>query len=231
MSFYSFMSSKKYRELKEKAPTEAVSTEEAVEWLKSNVRGSFDETIEVHVNLGIDAEKSDQMVRGQLNLPSGAIGTPEIVVFTEDSEEQKKVKEAGAKQAGGDKLIDEISESGVLNADIAIATPAMMPKVAKVARILGPKGLMPNPKTGTVAENPVEAVNELMGGKISYKMDQAGNIHQAIAKVSWEKEEILANIKAFIQSVREERPAAAKGELIKAVYLKSTMSPSIKVTT
>jgi len=151
-------------------------------------------------------------------------------VFTEDIATQKKATEAGAKRVGGDELIKDIEETGKLDADITIATPSMMPKIAAVAKVLGPKGLMPNPKTGTVSDDPVAVVKELLGGKLSFKMDQLGNLHQALAKVSWDADKISSNVEAFIQAVKDARPASTKGELILTISLKSTMSPAIRLT-
>lgn len=225
------MKSKTYLQLKKEAPTDSVELVEAVKWLKENTRKSFDETIELHVSLGVNYEKSDQMVRGQVMLPAGAVGIPDIVVFTDDESEQKEAEKAGAKQAGGEKLISEIESKGSLSADITIATPGMMPKVAGIAKILGPKGLMPSPKTGTVSDEPVEVVKELLGGKISFKMDQLGNIHQAIGKASWDEDKIISNVETLLQAITAAKPDAAKGEFLKAIYIKGTMSPSLKITT
>lgn len=225
-----FMPSKIYQQLKKDAPTDSIELETAVKWLKENTRKSFDETIELHVRLNVDHEKSNQMVRGQVTLPSGAIGTPDIVVFAEDESEQKESKKAGALLAGGEKLISEIDAKGSLKADITISTPSMMPKVAKIAKILGPKGLMPSPKTGTVSDKPVEVVKELLGGKISFKMDQLGNIHQAIGKASWNDDQIITNVQTLLQAITSSKPDSAKGEFMKAIYIKSTMSPSLRIT-
>lgn len=225
------MKNKLYQQLKKDAPTENVDLETAVKWLKKNTRKTFDETIELHIRLGVNHEKSDQMVRGQVTLPSGAIGIPDIVVFTDVESEQKESKQAGAKTAGGEELIAEIDSKGSLKADITIATPSMMPRVAKIAKVLGPKGLMPSPKTGTVSDKPTEVVKELLGGKISFKMDQLGNIHQAIGKASWNDDQIITNIQTLLQAITSAKPDSAKGEFLKATYIKSTMSPTIKITT
>jgi large subunit ribosomal protein L1 len=224
------MRSLSYQQLKEKAPTKPIDLATAITWLKENSRQSFDETIELHFRLGVNAEKSDQMVRGQVKLPAGAVTKPDIVVFTDSEAEQKEVIAAGAKKAGGEKLINEISSSGTLKADITIATPDIMPKVAKTARTLGPKGLMPNPKTGTVSDKPAELVKELLSGKISFKMDQLGNIHQAVGKASWDNDQIATNAQTLIQAVKSSKPASSKGEFLKAVFIKSTMSPSLRIT-
>jgi len=225
------MRSKHYQQLKKSAPTETVNLDEAISWLKENTGQKFDATIELHFHLGIDPAKSDQMVRGQVNLPAGAISQPNIVVFTDDSKQQKAVLASGAKQAGGEEVVKEIASSGHLEADVTIATPSMMPKVAQIAKVLGPKGLMPNPKTGTVTDEPEATLQDLLGGKVSFKMDQQGNIHQAVAKTSWEADKIKDNTTAFINAVKGAKPDTAKGEFIKSISIKSTMSPAIRITT
>ncbi len=190
--------------------------EEAVKKLKELPKKKFDETVEIHIHLGIDPQKSDQTVRGSVVLPAGAPKQKKVVVIKND--------------AASEKLLADIEKSGTLDADVVIATPDMMPKIAKVARILGPKGLMPNPKTGTVTPNPEEVLKELAGGKLSFKMDQLGNIHEAVAKVSWEAEKIADNIRALVEAVKNARPASAKGEFLKNIVIKSTMSPAVRVT-
>jgi large subunit ribosomal protein L1 len=224
------MRSKAYKAVKEKVPATAVSLTAAVQFIKDNARKTFDETIEVHVRLGIDASKSDQMVRGTVSLPSGAAKQKRIAVFAAGAAEQKAALAAGAVIAGGEELIAKVVETGKLDADIAVATPDMMPKIAKVARVLGPQGLMPNPKTGTVVAKPAEAVAALQGGKISFKMDQLGNLHESVGKASWEAEKIVANVRAFMEAVQAARPATAKGQFLRRVVLKSAMGPAIPVT-
>lgn len=188
----------------------------AVKQLKEQAKRKFDETVEVHIHLGIDSQKSEQMVRGQVSLPSGTPKPKKVVVIKNDT--------------ASEKLLADIEKNGRLDADVVIATPDMMPKIAKVARILGPKGLMPNPKTGTVTPNPEEAIKDLAGGKISFKMDQLGNIHEAVGKVSWDAEKIAANVQALIEAVRNLRPVGAKGEFLKKIVVKSAMGPAIQVT-
>lgn len=224
------MRSKAYRAVKEKISAEAVDIEAAVAFLKENVRKSFDETVEVHVRLGVDPKKSDQMVRGTVDLPAGPPKQQRVVVFTADAKQQKEALSAGALKAGGEKLVDTIIKENKLTADVTIATPAMMPKVAKAAKILGPKGLMPNPKTGTVSDDPVAVVQQLFGGKVSFKMDQQGNVHTSVAKVSWKPDKIVENIQVFLSVLKSTRPAAAKGEFLKSVTVKTTMGPGIRVS-
>lgn len=216
--------------MKQSAPSEPIAVEEAVAWLKANVKQKFDATVEVHLHLGIDPAKSEQRVRGQVVLPAGAVTPPVIIVFTDIVAQQKEALLGGANQAGGEELINQIKTAGSLSADVTIATPSLMPKIAQIAKILGPQGLMPNPKTGTVTDNPMAVINELLAGKISFKMDQLGNIHQAIAKISWETDKIIQNFQTFIEAVKASKPAAARGEFLKSVTIKTTMSPSLHLT-
>ena len=224
------MSGKFLKQVKTKAPAEAVDLITAAQFLKDNARKTFLETIELHVHLGVNASKSDQMVRGSVVLPGGAPKQKRIAVITNDAKVAAAAKEAGAAIVGGDDLIEQIAKENKLDTDVTIATPDMMPKIAKVARILGPQGLMPNPKTGTVTPDPASAIQELAGGKLSFKMDQQGNIHEAVGKADWETDKIVANAQALIDAIRQNRPATAKGELIKRVTLSSSMGPGIKVS-
>ena len=213
--------------MKKAIPSQPISIDEAVAWLKANVKTKFDSTVEVHIRLGVDAQKSEQMVRGQVVLPAGAVTKPAIVVFTDSAAAQKEAMAGGAEAAGGVELIEQIKKDGSLRADITIATPSMMPKVAQIAKILGPQGLMPNPKTGTVTDQPAAVISELLAGKISFKMDQLGNLHQAVGKISWDEEKITLNTKTFLDAVKAAKPSASRGEFLKSVFLKSTMSPSL----
>ncbi|MBI4022404.1 MAG: 50S ribosomal protein L1 [Candidatus Andersenbacteria bacterium] len=223
------MRNKKYRHIKEQAPTEAVALPVAVAFIKEHARPSFDETVELHVHLGVDPEKSDQTVRGTVQLPAGPPKQQRVVVFTSDQSQQQEVKAAGAAEAGGEELVESIIQIGGLEADITIATPQMMPTVARAAKILGPRGLMPNPKTGTVSDQPSQTLQQLLGGKVAFKMDQQANIHLAIGKASWAPDKIIANVNTCLQAVREARPAAVKGEFIRSVSLKTTMSPAVRL--
>ena len=220
---------KVYEKTKKEVPAEAVDISTAVGFLKEHARKSFDETIELHVHLGINVGKSDQMVRGQVALPSGAAKNKRVAVFTADAKQKQAALAVGAAMAGGEELVAQIAEKGSLDADIAVATPEMMPKIAKVARILGPKGIMPNPKTGTVSPEPAATVKELMGGKVSFKTDTLGNIHEAVGKASWEADKVVANIQALLEAIKHARPATMKGQLIKNVTLASTMSPGVRI--
>lgn len=223
------MRGKNYRNIKEAAPAEPVDLPAAISFLKEHARASFDETVELHIHLGVDPEKSDQAVRGTVQLPAGPPKRQRVVVFTDDSSQQQAAQVAGAAQVGGEELIESIIQTSRLDADVTIATPKMMPKVARAAKILGPKGLMPNPKNGTVTDSPVEVLQQLLGGKVAFKMDQQGNLHLAVGKASWAADKIIANISTALQAVREARPAAAKGEFIRSANVKTTMSPAVRL--
>ena len=194
--------------------TVPVDVSHAVKEVKGNSKAKFDETVEVHVHLGVDAEKSDQMVRGSVTLPAGTPKQKKVVVVDD---------------ATGEKLIAQIEQDGKLDADVVVATPSMMPKLAKVAKILGPQGLMPNPKTGTVSDKPADVVKELEGGKISFKMDKGGTIHEAIGKVSWEADQLEQNLTALIEAVKAAKPASAKGTYLKSISVCTTMGPAVRV--
>lgn len=222
--------SRAYQAVKEKAPQEVVSVTEAVEFIKANPAAKFDETVELHVRLGIDPTKSDQMVRGSVVLPHGTPKQKKVVVFTDDKDKQSAAKAAGASEVGGQELIDRIAADGGLDADVTVASPDMMPKVAKIAKILGPKGLMPNPKTGTVTPDVEAAVKDLAAGKVAFKMDQLGNVHEGVAKVSWDTEKTAENIHALLEAITAARPAAQKGEYIAQVFVASTMGPSVRIS-
>lgn len=224
------MSGKNYKALQEKIGTASTDMIAAANLLKDNVKGKFDQTVELHINLGVDPKKSEQIVRGSVSLPHGTPKKKNVVVITASAAKQKAALAAGATKAGGEELIKEIVDQGSLDADVVVATPDMMPKIAKAAKILGPKGLMPNPKNGTVTPDPDKAVTELSGGKISFKMDQTGNIHEGIGKISWDAAKVAANAQALLQAVKAVRPGAQRGEYIKKVVLKSTMSPGIQIT-
>ena len=218
---------KKYRAALEKLEKDKVYTlSEAVKFLKENKTAKFDESVEAHIRTGIDVKKSDQQVRGTVSLPHGTGKSKRIAVITSTS--QKEAKEAGAEIVAGEELLEKI-KAGKIEFDILVATPEMMPKLASVAKVLGPKGLMPNPKTETVTTKVKETVESLKKGKAAFKNDNSGNIHQSVGKTSFEDDKLVENIKAFIEAVEKAKPAAAKGKLIKGIALSSTMGVGIKV--
>lgn len=219
--------SKRYRLLFEKVDgTKVYSLDEAVALLKEQSSPKFDLSAELHIKTAIDVKQSDQHFRGAASLPHGTGKKLKIAVITADP---SSAKTAGAHIAGGEELIKEIKESGKLDFDVLISEPAFMPKVAPIAKILGPRGLMPSPKTGTVTDNVVKAIAELSAGKITFKNDDGGNAHILVGRVSFAPEKLKENIKAAYEAVRTSRPAAAKGVFIQNITLAATMGPGIKV--
>ncbi len=204
------------------------SIADAIELVKKTSTTKFDGSVEVHFNLGIDPAKSDQSVRGTLTLPHSIGKTKRIAAFV-DSTNEKAAEEAGADIVGGDALIAEIASSGKIAFDVAIATPNMMPKLAKVAKILGPKGLMPNPKSETVTTDVKKTIAELKKGKVSFKNDDTGNVHQMIGKVSLDSAKLLENLQALLENLRRSKPASSKGVFIKSCTLTSSMGPAVRV--
>jgi large subunit ribosomal protein L1 len=213
-------------EKKESAP-KPVPLEKAVEFVKSHANAKFDETIEVSVRLGVNPKYTDQMVRGTVVLPHGTGKKVKVLVLTK-GEKVNEAKEAGADWVGADEYIEKIKE-GWLEFDRVIATPDMMGSVAKLGRILGPRGLMPNPKTGTVTFDVAKAVQEVKGGKIEFKVDRGGNLHVPIGKASFDTQKLVENARTFLAEVVRLKPASAKGQYIKSVTVSSTMGPGIKV--
>lgn len=224
------MRGKRYQEAKKSIdPKKSYSLDEALDMIKNGPKEKFDAGVEIHIKLGIDPKKGEQLVRGMLVLPHGIGKTKKIAAFVEPALE-KEAKEAGAEIVGGEELIKEIKTSERADFEIAVATPTMMPKLAQVAKILGPKGLMPNPKTETVNPNIKKIIGELKKGKINFKNDDGGNIHQLLGKVSYDKEKLLVNLSAFIEAVRKAKPAAAKGVYIQTAIICTTMGPPIKIS-
>jgi len=200
---------------------------EAVELLKGLSSASFDETVELAIRLGVDPRKADQIVRGTLSLPAGTGRNTRVAVFAA-GEDATAAREAGADIVGADDLVSKI-EGGFLDFDIAIATPALMGQVGKLGRVLGPRGLMPNPKTGTVTTDVGKAVTEFKGGRVEYRTDKVGNVHVSIGKRSFSPEQMLENLHAVVDELVRAKPAAAKGRYLRSVTLSSTMSPGIRI--
>jgi large subunit ribosomal protein L1 len=205
------------------------SVAEAVELLPKLKSAKFDETVEIALNLNLDPRHADQMVRGSVILPNGTGKVVRVAVFAKD-DKADEAKAAGADLVGTDELIEQIKE-GIINFDTVIATPNMMGQLGKVARILGPKGLMPNPKTGTVTMDVAKAVTEAKGGKVNFRVDKKGNIHAGIGKVSFGSKKIAQNFISFMQKINKAKPAAAKGRYILNGALSLTMSPAVTLDT
>jgi len=217
---------KKYRAAAEKIEKDKVySLEEAVKFMKENKIAKFDESVEVHVKTNVDPKKGDQQVRSTVVLPHGTGKTKRVAVITSTSVDEAKA--AGADIVGGEELIEKFAKK--IDFDVLVATPEMMPKLAKVAKILGPKGLMPNPKTETVTTKIKEAVEALKKGRAAFKNDDSANVHQAVGKLSFDDAKLIENIKAFIEAVEKAKPSAFKGKLITNITVCSTMGQGIRV--
>lgn len=205
------------------------SLKEASSLVKEINCTKFDSSVDVHVRLGVDPKKADQAIRGTVTLPHGTGKTKRVLVLcTPDKEADAKA--AGADHVGLDEFITKI-EGGWTDVDVIIATPAVMPKIGKLGKVLGPRNLMPNPKTGTVTNDVAAAVNEVKGGKIAFKVDKAGIIHASIGRVSFAPEKIAENTQEFLNAIIKAKPATAKGTYLKSIYMASTMSPGISVDT
>lgn len=220
---------KKYREAVSRYDKEhRYTAREAVELVKSLATAGFDETVEVVYNLGIDARKADQLVRGTVTLPHGTGKEVRVAVFASPDKEAE-AREAGADVVGGKELVEAIQGGQELHADVAIATPDMMSEVGKLGRILGPRGLMPNPKSGTVTEDVAKTVTEFKGGKLEYRNDRYGNVHVPLGKVSFEVDQLVGNLTALTAEIQRAKPAGAKGRYVRGMTVSSTMGPGIKV--
>ena len=203
------------------------SDSEAIGIVNSLGTKKFDETVDVVVCLGVDPRKADQMIRGTVALPSGTGKDVRVAVFAQ-GEAATAAREAGAEHVGADDLAAEV-EGGMTDFDIAIATPDMMPTVGKLGRVLGPRGLMPNPKTGTVTPDVVKAINEFKGGMVEYRTDRFANVHVPIGKVSFEDAALLTNLRALVAELERVKPASAKGKYVKKVVVSSTMGPGVRI--
>ncbi len=221
--------SKRYLEVKEKVQRDReYPLEEALRLVKETATAGFDETVEMHVRLGVDPRHADQQVRGTVSLPHGTGKQVRVLVITKNPDKEKEAKEAGADYVGFEDVIKRIQE-GWLDFDVVIATPDVMPQVGKLGRILGPRGLMPNPKSGTVTMNVAEAVRDVKAGRIDFRVDRYGILHVPIGKVSFDTEKLVENAKAFMEAVLRLRPPAAKGQYVRSVTVSSTMGPGIRV--
>lgn len=222
------MAGKRYKQLKEKIDaTKSFSVADASVTIKDLKSAKFDETVEIALNLNVDPRHADQMVRGAVVLPHGTGKTVRVAVFAKGIKADE-AKAAGADIVGTDDLVEQIQE-GVFNFDVVVAAPDCMGLVGKIGRILGPKGMMPNPKTGTVTPDVAQAVKNVKGGQVAFRVDKKGNIHAGIGKVSFESEKLAENISAFVGAINKYKPSTAKGRYIKNGVLSLTMSPAIKL--
>lgn len=220
---------KRFAALKAKVDkTRTYSLDESIKIIKETSNVKFDSSIEVHLRLGIDPSKSDQQIRATVSLPHGSGKTKSVAAFVGPNDE-KAAKEAGADFIYSEEDIKKIKDSGKIEFEIAVSTPEMMPKLAAVAKVLGPKGLMPNPKTDTVGTDVKKMIGELKKGKIAFKNDDGANIHASVGKASFSEAQLKENINTFVDAVRKLKPNSSKGTYLKALYLTSTMGPSVKV--
>ncbi len=220
---------KKYLDARGKIDREKLyDPQEAFELIKEMAKASFDETIELSVRLGVNPKHADQQVRGGIVLPNGTGKELSVAVFAK-GEKIKEAEEAGADFVGGEDLAEKI-QGGWLDFDVAVATPDMMSVVGKLGRILGPRGLMPNPKTGTVTMDVGRAIGEIKAGKVEYRTDKVGNIHVPVGKASFSSQQLLENFFALIEALGKARPAAAKGQYLRSVTISPTMGPGIKIS-
>ena len=225
------MAGKKFQEAAKKIdPEKRYALEEAIKIVADNKLAKFDETVEVAVRLGVDPRQADQNVRGTVVLPHGT-GKAERVLVIAKGEKEREAKDAGADFVGGDEIVKKIQEENWLDFDRVIATPDMMGQVGRIGKILGPRGLMPNPKVGTVTFDVAKAVSEVKAGKVDYRVDKAGVVHARIGKLSFGEQKLLDNVHALLAAIIRAKPASAKGNYVKSVALSSTMGPGVRVDT
>jgi large subunit ribosomal protein L1 len=219
---------KKYSAALQKIEPRTYPLSEAVPFLKDNKFSKFDETVELHMNLGVDPKHADQMVRGTIVLPHG-LGRSKKVLVIATGEKAKQAEAAGADHVGGEEIVKKIQTENWMDFDAVVATPDMMKFVGRLGKVLGPRGLMPNPKTGTVTMDVEKAVQEIKAGKVEFRVDKGGVIHVPVGKLSFSKEKLVENATALIQAVVRAKPSTAKGKYVKRVTLCSTMSPGLEL--
>lgn len=219
--------SKRYKAHAEKVSDEPISLSEAVKLVKTFSTTKFDQTVEIHMNLGIDPKQADQIVRGSLVLPNGIGKTQRILVFAKDAN-AKAAEEAGADFVGQEELASKVSD-GWLEFDVCIASPDMMGVVGRLGRVLGPRNLMPSPRAGTVTPDVATAVKEYKAGKVEFRNDNGGNIHAVVGKISFDEKQIEENVSAFLDYIESLKPVAAKGTYVKSICLTAAMSPGVRV--
>jgi large subunit ribosomal protein L1 len=222
-------SGKKYSAARQQVPDRLHSIEEAVPLMQKVKFAKFDETVEIALRLGVDPKHADQMVRGTVVLPHG-LGKSKRVLAIAGADKQKEAKEAGADVIGGEEIVDRI-QGGWLEFDAVVATPDMMRAVGKLGKVLGPRGLMPNPKTGTVTPDIAKAIREIKAGKVEFRVDKTGIVHAPVGKISFPAQNLIDNAHALVDSVVKAKPAAAKGKFLRSVTMSSTMGPGIVIDT
>jgi large subunit ribosomal protein L1 len=220
--------SKAYRNAKEKIQEREYALAEAVALLKEIKSSQFDESVDISIRLGVDPKYPDQMVRGTVVLPNGTGKAIKVLVIA-SGEKQKEAEEAGADFVGGEEIVEKIEKENWFEFDVVVSTPEMMKHVGKLGKVLGPRGLMPSPKAGTVTFNIKQAVEEIKKGRVEFRVDKTGIINSSIGKISFDGNKISENASSFITSVLKARPASLKGKYVRSVFLSSTMSPSIKL--
>ncbi|MFZ1082146.1 MAG: 50S ribosomal protein L1 [Candidatus Kryptoniota bacterium] len=204
------------------------SVEDAVEKIKLTPKTKFDETVDIAIRLGVDPRHADQAIRGTVSLPHGIGKTVRVLVLTKQAQKQEEAKQSGADHVGFEDYIKKIQE-GWADIDVIVATPDSMADVGKLGKVLGPKGLMPNPKSGTVTIDVAKAVTEIKAGKIEFRVDKAGNLHSIVGKASFDKQKLVDNVNTFLAAVNRLKPASAKGQYIRNVSISSTMGPGIRI--
>ncbi len=219
---------KKYKsKVEDLVKSEMSGPREAISWIKDNHYAKFDESVDININLGIDARKADQIVRGTLVLPNGTGKVPKVLVFAQ-GEKASEAQKAGADYVGGEELAEKISK-GWMDFEVCIATPDMMKHVGKIGRILGPRKLMPNPKSGTVTFEIEKAVGDAKNGMLEYRTDKNGVVHTTIGRVSFDLKKLIENYSSLMEAITKARPASTKGRYINSIYVSATMSPSVKI--
>ena len=218
---------KKFAAARQQVPDRLHSIEEAVPLLQKVKFAKFDETVELAMRLGVDPKHADQMVRGTVVLPHG-LGKSKKVLAIAGGEKQKEAQEAGADHVGGEELVDKI-QGGWMDFDAVVATPDMMRAVGKLGKVLGPRGLMPNPKTGTVTPNIAQAVKEIKAGKVEFRVDKTGIVHAPVGKMSFPAQNLIENASALLDSIVRAKPSAAKGKYLRSITVSSTMGPGVRI--
>ncbi len=205
-----------------------LTIEEAIEKVKATAKAKFDETVDIAVRLGVDPRHADQAIRGTVSLPNGIGKSVRVLVLTKQAQKQEEAKEGGADHVGFDDYIKKIQD-GWSDIDVIVATPDVMADVGRLGKVLGPKGLMPNPKSGTVTADVAKAVKEIKAGKIEFRVDKAGNLHSIVGKASFDKEKLVENVTAFLGAINRLKPSSSKGQYIRNVSVSSTMGPAVKI--